>query len=84
MSAYILVFSHPFFAVTDPRAGTIPGVPPGTYTLRVWIEVGTAEPGRDVVPATATTEADFLVGAAHEAALVADNRIFVASALWWW
>ena len=35
MSAYILVFSHPFFAVTDDDGRyAIAGVPPGTYTLR--------------------------------------------------
>ena len=39
MSAFILVFAHRFFAVTD-AAGRyeIAGVPPGTYTLRVWHE----------------------------------------------
>ena len=34
MSAYILVFNHPFFAVTDDDGRyAIPGVPSGTYTL---------------------------------------------------
>jgi plastocyanin len=39
MSAFILVFAHRYFAVTD-RAGayTIGRVPPGTYTLAVWHE----------------------------------------------
>jgi hypothetical protein len=39
MSAYILVFAHRYFAVTD-QAGTfsIAGVPPGSYTLAVWHE----------------------------------------------
>jgi plastocyanin len=48
MSAYILVFSHPFFAVTD-QAGryTLPGVPAGTYALAVWSELGRA-PSRPV------------------------------------
>jgi plastocyanin len=37
MSAYILVFAHRFFAVTD-EAGRyrIDGVPPGSYTLALW------------------------------------------------
>jgi len=37
MSAYILVFAHRYFAVTD-QAGTfsIAGVPPGSYTVGVW------------------------------------------------
>ena len=39
LSAYILVFAHRYFAVTD-QAGTftIAGVPPGSYTLAVWHE----------------------------------------------
>jgi plastocyanin len=43
MSAYVLVFSHPFFAVTD-EAGryTISGVPAGTYVLAIWSELGRA------------------------------------------
>lgn len=37
--AYIAVFDHPYFAVTSPAGSfTIDGVPPGTYTLRVWHE----------------------------------------------
>ena len=39
MLAYIHVFDHPFFAVTDERgAFTIPNIPPGTYTLKAWHE----------------------------------------------
>ncbi len=39
MSAWILVFSHPFFAVTDAEGRyRIEGVPPGNYTLAVWHE----------------------------------------------
>ncbi len=39
MSAWILVFAHPFFAVTDADGRyRIDGVPPGTYTLAVWHE----------------------------------------------
>jgi plastocyanin len=39
MNAFILVFNHRFFNITDPD-GTyaIDGVPPGTYTLVAWIE----------------------------------------------
>jgi plastocyanin len=39
MSAYILVFAHRYFAVTDQAGNfTIAGVPPGSYTLAVWHE----------------------------------------------
>jgi plastocyanin len=40
MSAFILVFAHPFFAVTDDRGQyAIRNVPPGKYTLKAWHEV---------------------------------------------
>jgi Polysaccharide lyase family 4, domain II len=39
MLAYIHVFDHPFFAVTDERgAFTIRNLPPGTYMLKAWHE----------------------------------------------
>ena len=39
MSAYILVFAHRYFALTDTSGRfAINGVPPGTYTLAVWYE----------------------------------------------
>jgi plastocyanin len=39
MSAYIHVFEHPFFAVTDDKGRfTIKDVPPGRYTLSYWHE----------------------------------------------
>jgi len=62
MSAYILVFSHPFFAVTD-EAGRyeIDNVPAGTYTLLIWSELGRATPRKITVTDNGTTEADFQV-----------------------
>ena len=60
MSAFILVFSHPFFAVTrsDGRY-RIENVPPGSYTLVAWNE-GVASASRSVNVADAVaTEADF-------------------------
>jgi plastocyanin len=37
MSAYILVFAHRFFAVTDLEGRyRIDGIPPGSYTLALW------------------------------------------------
>jgi len=39
MNAFILVFNHRFFNITDPDGSyQIDGVPPGTYTLVAWIE----------------------------------------------
>ncbi|HYT66882.1 MAG TPA: hypothetical protein VEL51_10705 [Vicinamibacterales bacterium] len=39
MSAFILVFAHRFFAVTDEEGRyRIEGVPPGTYTVVLWNE----------------------------------------------
>lgn len=39
MSAYIWVFDHPYFAVTGADGSfSIPGVPVGDHTLRVWHE----------------------------------------------
>jgi hypothetical protein len=51
MRAYILVFAHRYFAVTD-RAGTftIAGVPPGSYTLAVWHEGEVRETRAVTVP----------------------------------
>jgi plastocyanin len=60
MSAFILVFSHPFFAVTDPAGRyRIDNVPPGTYTLVAWNEGVTAESRAIVVADGAAAEADF-------------------------
>jgi plastocyanin len=40
MSAFILVFAHRYFAVTDDEGRyRLDGVPPGTYTLTVWNEM---------------------------------------------
>ncbi len=60
MNAFILVFSHPFFAMTD-REGRyrIANVPPGTYTVIAWNE-GVASPPRPVaVPEGGVADLDF-------------------------
>jgi hypothetical protein len=39
MTAYVLVSTNPFFAVTgDDGSFKIPGLPPGTYTVEAWHE----------------------------------------------
>lgn len=61
MSAYVLVFSHPFFSVTDRQGRyTLPNVPAGTHTVKVWSELGTAESKR-VTVAAGVVDADFRV-----------------------
>lgn len=62
MSAYILVFNHPFFAVTDAEGRySIPGIPAGNYTLKVWSELGTAEGKRVTINDGTTSDVDFVV-----------------------
>jgi len=52
MSAFILVFSHPFFAVTDADGRfRIDRVPAGTYDLIAWNEGTTSDPQPVRVPA---------------------------------
>ena len=65
MSAFILVFAHRFFAVTDDGGRyRIDGIPPGTYTLAVWNETLHGEaPRREVTIGEAGTDitADFTI-----------------------
>src|SRR5688572_24761472 len=52
MSAFVLVFSHPFYATTDDDGRyRIDDIPPGTYTVAAWYE-GTARETRSItIPA---------------------------------
>jgi plastocyanin len=60
MNAYILVFSHPFFAVTDDAGQyRIGNVPPGTYNLIAWNEGLASEPKQVTIPEGGVTEVDF-------------------------
>jgi plastocyanin len=62
MSAFVLVFSHPFFALSDDSGRyEIAGVPAGTYSLTVWSELGKVTPRRVTVPENGNAEADFQV-----------------------
>jgi len=60
MNAFILVFSHPFFALTttDGRYD-IENVPPGTYNVIAWNEGTASEPKAATVPDGGVAELDF-------------------------
>jgi plastocyanin len=60
MNAFILVFSHRFFAVTDADGRYhIDDIPPGTYNVVAWNEGLTSEPRAAAVPDGGSTELDF-------------------------
>jgi plastocyanin len=63
MNAFILVFSHRFFAVTDAEGRYhIDNVPAGSYNVIAWNEGTTAEPRPAVVPGDGSpVELDFVV-----------------------
>jgi hypothetical protein len=66
MKAYIGVLKHPFFAVSkEDGTFSIPGVPPGKYTVAAWHEKGSQEKTMEVtVPANGSATADFSFDAA--------------------
>ena len=62
MNAFILVFGHPFFAMTDADGRyRIDNVPPGTYSLVAWNEGEPSEPRAVTVPDGGATEIDFSI-----------------------
>jgi plastocyanin len=62
MSAFILVFSHPFFATTDTEGRyRIDNVPPGTYNVIAWNEGNASEPALAAVPSGGVAELDMTV-----------------------
>jgi plastocyanin len=62
MNAYILVFSHPFFALTDSDGRyRIDNVPSGTYGIFAWNEGTSSEIQSVTVPDGGTAEIDFTI-----------------------
>ena len=60
MNAFILVFSHPFFAVTDDDGRyRIDNIPSGSYTIIAWSDRGNFEPRTVVVSDGALAQLDF-------------------------
>jgi len=60
MNAFILVFSHPFYALTDADGRyRIDNVPPGTYGVIAWNEGSPSEPKPVSVPDGGLAELDF-------------------------
>src|SRR5436309_15827 len=60
MNAFNLVFSHPFFAITDDEGRyRIDNVPPGSYNVVAWNEGLSSEPKPVMVPDGGATELDF-------------------------
>ena len=64
MKAYLGVFDHPYFAVTDADGRfSLPQVPPGDYTVTVWHErFGTADSHVTVAPQVAQNVTFFFRG----------------------
>jgi plastocyanin len=60
MNAFVLVFSHPFFAVTDDEGRyRIENVPPGTYNVIAWNEGVSSEPRPATISEGGAAELDF-------------------------
>ena len=75
MSAFILVFAHRHFAVTDDEGRyRLDNVPPGTYTVMAWNESAPSESRRIMVPeAGGDVEANFALGRGDEHAHAQDR-----------
>ena len=62
MSAFILVFGHPFFTMTDIDGRyRLDNIPPGTYSVVAWNEGTSSDPALVTVPNGGTAELDIPV-----------------------
>ena len=62
MSAFVLVFNHPFFDVTDADGRfQLPSLPAGTYTLVAWYEGETRITRSVSVPPAGWAEVDLVI-----------------------
>lgn len=62
MSAFVVVFNHPFFRVTDPDGRfRLDGIPAGTYTVVGWYEGEPRAERSVVVPAGGVVDLDLVV-----------------------
>ena len=63
MSAFVLVFSHPYYAPTDSDGRyRIDNIPPGTYTVSAWHEGATRHSRMVTIPPQGgPVDLDFLV-----------------------
>lgn len=63
MRAYIYLFDHPFFAVTDEHGSfTIADIPPGRYRVKAWHEEAGIRSGEVVVPEAGEIKMNFEFG----------------------
>ena len=64
MHAYLFVAEHPYDTVTDDAGQfVIDGIPPGTYTLRVWHELLGSSERKVTVEAGKATSVDLALQA---------------------
>ena len=62
MNAYILVFAHRYFTLTDDEGRyRLERVPPGTYTVAAWYEGAVRESRQVTVAPDGTADANFVV-----------------------